>query len=439
MDMEYGHGYGNVDNNNQTNDIIFDDAVIVEDDTVIVEPINNQTSKGQVVEYTDFNRVNFDDPTTILRYGTDLLNEMGELMKDVSTMMRRDDVDMTELNSKIEKLTTFNDELDELDEKKQQQLVPANGIVKTISKVASLLKVKLSGEEEATSYADQFDKYTENIDLLGAYVEEQKNNTIADINMYKEFIKAMKPYELKLDNLIKVGEQDLKNYETKINEIEKTAIANGDTDAVREVSLAKQKMEIFRRKLLELGKNLSLIKNTIQECEMKQGPDMELVFMYDSYVNTTLPVLKVQATSMIGVRRQAAALANHKQLVDATNEAAKKNSQMLVGNIQTATDLSMEGNIKMDTLKELAANIEKGVQILKDGNALRSKKMEADKKMLTELNEAIDSATEGTVGLFTHNIIDEPEVFETHNYPSVSELKPKQKRFKMLPNIKKGN
>lgn len=437
MDMEYGHGYGNIENGNQTNAIVFDDTTFG-DDNIMVEPNYNQTAQGQIVEYTDFNRVNFDDPTTILRYGTDLLNEMGALMKDVSTMMRREDIDMSELNSKIDKLASFNDELDELDEKKQQQLVPTNGIVKTISKVASLLKVKLGGEEEATSYADQFDKYTENIDLLGAYVEEQKNNTIADINMYKEFIKAMKPYEAKLDNLILVGEQDLKDYEAMISEKEQNAIANGDTDAVREISLAKQKMEIFRRKLLELRKNLALIKNTIQECEIKQGPDMELVFMYDSYVNTTLPVLKVQATSMIGVRRQAAALANHKQLVDATNEAAKKNSQMLVGNIQAATDLSLEGNIKMDTLKELAANIEKGVKILRDGSLLRSKQMEADKKMLIELNESIEAATEGTVGLFTHNIIDEPQAFESHNYPSVSELKPKQKRFRMLPNTKKG-
>lgn len=409
----------------------------IDDNNVVIE--NNETEQNSVVEYTDFNRVNFDDPTTILRYGSDLIKEMGALMQDVATMMRRDDVNLSELESKIDKLTTFNDELDELDKKKQQQLVPANGIVKAVSKVAAIFKGKLGIEDESASYADQFDKYTENIDLLGAYVEEQKNNTIADINMYGEFIKQMKPYEADIEKLISVGEQDLADYQAKVSEQEKVAIANGDVDAIREVTLSKQKIEIFQRQLDELRKNLVLIKNTIAECKMTQNTSMEQVFQYDSYVNTALPMMKVQATSMIGVRRQAAALASHKQLVDATNDAIRKNSQLLVGNIQMATDLSVEGNIKMDTLKELDANLKKGAQILKDGYALKKQTIEKNKKAYFELSKSLDDTTNATMGAFAPEVMDVSEVFESHNYPSVSELKPKQKRFRMLPNRKKGN
>ena len=336
----------------------------------IEEKYNNITenSTTEITGYTDYNRVNFDDPASILKYGTDLLNEMGILMKNVSTMMRRDDLNLNELTEKIDKLSTFNNELDKLDEKKQQQLVPNNSLIK---KVTSLLKQRLGMEEESLSYADEFEKYTENLDVIASYVEEQKNNTIADINMHKEFVKQMKPYEIKLNELINLGEQDLADYKKKIDDLEKE-IVNGQSDhEINEIKLARQKMEIFSRKLEELKKNLVLIKNTIAECELKQGPDMELVFMYDSYVHTTIPVLKVQATSMVGVRRQASALASHKQLVDATNEAAKKNSELLVGNIQAATDLSIEGNIKMETLKELEKNIQEGIKILKDGTAKR--------------------------------------------------------------------
>ena len=237
---------------------------------------------------------------------------------------------------------------------------------------------------------------------------------------------------------ISVGEQDLADYQAKVSEQEKVAIANGDVDAIREVTLSKQKIEIFQRQLDELRKNLVLIKNTIAECKMTQNTSMEQVFQYDSYVNTALPMMKVQATSMIGVRRQAAALASHKQLVDATNDAIRKNSQLLVGNIQMATDLSVEGNIKMDTLKELDANLKKGAQILKDGYALKKQTIEKNKKAYYELSKSLDDTTNATMGAFAPEVMDVSEVFESHNYPSISELQPKQKRFRMLPNTKKG-
>ena len=130
----------------------------------IEENYNNITenSTTEITGYTDYNRVNFDDPASILKYGTDLLNEMGILMKNVSTMMRRDDLNLNELTEKIDKLSTFNNELDKLDEKKQQQLVPNNSLIK---KVTSLLKQRLGMEEESLSYADEFEKYTENLDV----------------------------------------------------------------------------------------------------------------------------------------------------------------------------------------------------------------------------------------------------------------------------------
>lgn len=407
------------------------EKIIIEQNGEVVE------DSQQIIEYTEYGQVNFDDPTTILRYGSDLLNEMGNLMKDVSTMMRRDDVNLNELSAKIQKLTTFNDELEELDKEKQQQLVPVNSFVKKATSLVS----KLFGKEEAShSYADEFDKYTENLDLIAAYVEEQKNNTIADINMYKEFIKKIEPYVEKLKVLINNGEVCLNAYKVKIDDLEKACILEADETKIHEVTLGKQKIELFSRKLDELRKNLVLTENTITECKLKQGPDMELVFMYDSYVSTTLPAMKIQAASMVGVRRQANALANHKQLIDATNETLQKNSQMLVGNIQEATKLSTEGNIKVETLKQLHDNIKKGIQILNDGNTKRIQTREKNERVLNELAASLEAAGQDSLGLWAQDVLDVPGSFESHNYPSVSELEPKQKRYKFLPNIgKKGN
>lgn len=405
---------------------------------IILDEQGNVVNDAQIIEYTNLERVNFDDPMSILRYGTDLLNEMGNLMKDVSTMMRRDEVNLNELTSKIEKIASFNNELDQLDKEKQNQLAPVNPFVK---KVTSFFSAIFNKEEEAPTYADQFDKYTENLDLIGSYVEEQKNNTIADINMYKEFINKIEPYVDKIRQLIQNGEVDLTAYKAKIETLEKDCVSGANVDGMQEVTLGKQKIELFSRKLDELRKNLVLTENTITECKLKQGPDMELVFMYDSYVNTTLPTMKVQAASLVGVRRQANALASHKQLIDATNETLKKNSQMLVGNIQEATKLSTDGNIRVETLTELHNNIQKGIQILNDGNAKRIQTRAKNEKVLNELSASLEKAGEQSLGLWAQDMIDVPGSFETHNYPSVSQVDgAKQKRFKMLPNIgKKGN
>ena len=376
----------------------------------------SDTNKG-LVEYTDFQRVNFDEPITVIHYGNDLLNQMGNLMKDISNMMRREEVDLNALASIISKIEMFSENLDNLDEKKAKELEESNSVLK---KLAKFVKKSLGKSEEMETYSDQYDDYSQDLDKIASYLETQKNDTLTDINMYS----------------IRVGESDLENYKKIIEAKRQEAIVNPEQNIMNEITLGSQKMELFSRKLDELRKNLVLSKNTVVECKTKQSADMELVLLYDSYINSTVPTMKIQATSIIGVKRQREAVNRHQQLVDVTNNALKKNSQMLIGNIQEITELSINGNIRVETLKELQDNVKKGIELLKQGNTQRIQKRENDKVLLNELSKSLEASSNETISLWSQENVVFSEGFETHNYPSVKELEAnKPKRFRKLPRI----
>lgn len=396
----------------------------------------NDTSKN-MVEYTDFQRVDFDNPITIIRYGSDLQNEMKNLMKDIANMKHREEVDSNLLASKIAKIERFSESLDELDEQKAKQLEEANS---TLKKIGKFIKENFGKKnEEPETYTEQLDDYTQDLDLIASVMESQKNDKLADISMYSMFIKSMEVFIEKLGYLISVGESDLNNYKTLIDNKRQEAIATQNQSIQYEVTLGDQKIELFSRKLGELRKHLSLSQIRVIEDKSKQNTDMELVLLYDSYITSTVPMMQTQATSIVGVKRQRSEIAQHQQLVEATNNAMTKNSQAIIGNIQRVTELTANGNIKTETIQELAANVKKGIELINQGTKQIIQKRESDDGILSELSRSLEESNRETIGLWNQDNIAFSEGLETHDYPSVKELNPsKPKRFRKLPRIGNG-
>lgn len=401
------------------------------------ESAKNDTGKD-IVEYTDFQRVDFDNPITIIRYGSDLQNEMKNLMKDIANMKQREEVDSNLLASKIAKIERFSESLDELDEQKAKQLKEANSTLKKIGKFVKENFVK-KGEEKSETYTEQLDDYTQDLDLIASVMESQKNDKLADINMYSMFIKSMEDFIKKLGYLISVGESDLNAYKTLIDNKRQEAIDTQNQSIQYEVTLGDQKIELFSRKLGELRKNMSLSQIRVVEDKSKQNTDMELVLLYDSYITSTVPMMQTQATSIVGVKRQRSEIAQHQQLVEATNNAMTKNSQAIIGNIQRVTELAANGNIKTETIQELAANVKKGIELINQGTKQIIQKRESDDGIFSELSRSLEESSRETIGLWNQDNIAFSEGLETHDYPSVKELNPsKPKRFRKLPRIGNG-
>lgn len=399
-----------------------------EDIIIDVEVVDE---KNEIVEQFDFERVNFDDSSSILRYGVDLLTEVGEIMQNISSMMRQDsNIDLDEVHTMLKGINMFDDELNKIEDKKIKQLKQPNTL---ITKIAKKVKKGLGIQNMEPTYYDEYEKYTENFEKIVTYLQTEKSNVIADVNMFKEFVKQIEPYIEKIEKLISIGQKDLDKYILKVEELKQSNIDNPDELVAYEISLSSQKIELFKRKLEELKKNLILTKTTIIESQMQQHPNMELVFSYDSYINNTVPVMRVKAASMVGVRRQKAKLAAQQHLINETNTALKKHSEALVGNIQQATELSVNGVISEDTLKELANNIQKGAKILIDGNNRRIKARENSDKVFKDLSVCLNEITSQISDITGQDVINLNDMYETPSIESTSF----QKRLSIGP--KKGN
>ena len=140
---------------------------------------------------SDFERVDFENPESILYYGHDdkqaisdiLINTAGLSIKQ-GKLALSDDM--------IQKLYTFEDELEESDRKSSKKEL---AIVSRGKAFLTKLGVKkFEKEKEQNSYGARYQAYCENIEEVCGYIEEQMQQSLNDINLRQQIAYSMKPY-----------------------------------------------------------------------------------------------------------------------------------------------------------------------------------------------------------------------------------------------------
>lgn len=358
---------------------------------------NTQSNKLSLNDSQNYNfsKVDFNNLNTILYYGKDVLDEMRYLMENISEMMKKEeplDEQLDEIIGNIGNIGNFTAHLNEREKSKSEKnmLTKPNSLTSMIGKAVTRFLPNNASEKNQT-YLQQYEHYNQDIDFIVRNIEKQKRNVLVDIEIYRCFIEKLEPIIIALENLINVGYQDKDNYEKfDLANMEIENSVNQSYELSQKIIIAKQKLDLFSNKLLDLKKSLMLARNTAGECSLKQGPNMELVLMYESYTTTVVPSLKIQAASVIGVRKQNIALQRHRNLVENTNNVFLKNSEMLIDNVKQAGDLSVSGNIKMETLTQLSENLTEGLNLLKTTNLKRVEERERSLSMLSTITSELD-------------------------------------------------
>jgi len=341
------------------------------------------TTKNE--EGYDFNRVDFDDPSTIVNYGVDVLNEMSNQAK-IHAQMLESQGSSDRLDDEIKIISRFSEQL-----KRNGSRKGIRGVLnKGINGVKSLVK---TGKVETDSNFIKYQEYCENLKRIADNVEEEKFKTLKEIGLNSDFIKKMNPLIAKLELLVTIGYEDLEDFRTNVFvELEASYNANPeDVDIKRNYLMKKQSIEVFEGQLADLNKSLVTYKETLLEMDMAQGPNMDLVISYNSYLKTTAPNLDMQATSMVNLQRQRERIDKHQELLEVVNATYVKNAEMLVDNIEDAITLSENGNITMDTIKQVDALIDKGVSLLVDSVGKKQQKRQEDIAVLQELSNKVET------------------------------------------------
>lgn len=332
----------------------------------------------------DFNRVNFDDPSTIVNYGVEVLNEMSEQAKIHAQMLESQGAS-EKLDDEIKIISRFSEQLKRGSSRKGIKGLITGGI----NGVKSLVK---SGKVETDVNFIKYQDYCENLKRIATNIEEEKFKTLKEIGLNSDFIKKMNPLIAKLELLVNVGYSDLEAFRVGVfTSLEEQYNANPENvDIRREYLMKKQSIDVFEGQLADLNKSLVTYKETLLEMDMAQGPNMELVISYNSYLKTTAPNLDMQATSMVNLQRQRERIDKHQSLLEAVNATYVKNAEMLVENIQDAVTLSENGNITMDTIRQVDALIDKGVNLLIDSAGKKQQRRQDEIIALQELSDKVE-------------------------------------------------
>lgn len=345
---------------------------------------------NKIVKYAEFERVDFDNPMTIISYGSSLLEEMGKFMKNVSSMASITPIDNLELEERLQRINSFSNYLEKEKESKTTGLVPI--IKNKATSLTRIIKTKVLGVEElGASFADQYSLVNEEIDAIEVTVERKKQEVLESIKIDRLFSSNMKEYIEKLEYLINIGEEDLNEYKKSV--FEKMTDEN-------ELKLANQSIGLFEKKLQSLKESLVVYKNSILESKLKENVNAGLVLQYQEYNESTIHVLRNQATSMITTKLQRDNLDAQQKLNEITNDAIKKNSSTIISNINKSNELASNGSIYLSTLEELSSNVKKGIELLKKGDEMMSSTIKNRQDVTEHIMDSIDSYSE-TLDQFT--------------------------------------
>ena len=164
-------------------------------------------ANNDVVLSTSFERIDFSDPQSFLRYGTDVAEEISQIVSDASELYEEGKVIKLD-EAMLSKLGDFDKSLDE-SEKEAAKEAKKPGFLKALEGIVSRLK---PGKEENTpdtsTYQGRLEEYLRNIDILKGAVESQKERQLSDIATRKETIAIAKPLVQQLEEMLKVARID---------------------------------------------------------------------------------------------------------------------------------------------------------------------------------------------------------------------------------------
>ena len=353
---------------------------------------------GQILD-CKFQRVDLNTPATILSYCADVKGAISNILDSTAQMtIAIDEITVDEKD--IAKISGFSESLEESEKSDGK-----NSLIKGVKTFLAKIGIDAFKDVlEEDNYATRFKEYSELLDKVAAAVDQQKQNTLNDIELKDSIINEMKPLIDQLEIMIAVGLKDKEDYDKKTQELKMNSDPT-DMDVQREIQVRTQISAIFNNKLNELEKALILYKEQVQSYRVQQNSDMELVMANDSYLQDSVPLLKAQGSVMVFNKIQTKRIARQQALDVATNAAILENAKQLQTNAQAAVDLSVKGRVNMSTLEQLDTAIRNGIQIFQNGKKLKQELNNKERQAMIKLNTSLNQYSSEFLSLAEGNQI----------------------------------
>ena len=323
-----------------------------------------------------FERVDFDNPESILYYGHDDKQAISDILVSTAGLSIKQ-AQYSLSDEKIEKLYSFDDELDESDKKssKKELAIVARG-----KELLTRLGVKkFEREKEQNSYGARYEAYCNNIEEVCNYMEEQMQYSLSDINLRQQIAYEMKPYMEHLQMTIQAGEADYYLFLEEIEQMKNSPNASELKDEIKKKELIAN---VFNGKLDKLRKVFVSYKQHLLVYAEQQNSEMNIVLEQQSYIEDQQPILRAQGSSMIFNRQQAKRASDLEKLNEATNKAYTANAIAITKNADAVANLMVNGGLSIESVQALQGALEYGIQVFRNAQQEKSARIASDQKVI---------------------------------------------------------
>lgn len=331
----------------------------------------------------NFERVDFSNPSSILEYGQDIIDEIERVINNAIKNIDEEEAPNFTFLQKVNSLSGLSDKLDEVEVKRSKQ---NGGLSKFFNKIKSLMAGSDGNLE--LSYSEEYKRYIENIDEIVLDVSKMYENSKKDFDLFNNFIKSIKPYVEILQNIYDFGLQDRDDFEKEVIEAENNYTQNPDnSDYKREAIYKRQLLDIFSEKIYQIQKSKASINEIIIQWNMRQVNAIKQLTSYKNFLSLDKSVLKLNGTALIGAKKQKEEVELLKHLVKGVNDALIEGPKELNGVISDVNELTKDGNIKLETIAKIDDYLQTGVELLKQGSIEKKAFIEDSSRQLSIIQE----------------------------------------------------
>lgn len=345
---------------------------------VVVESTTNDIAKY------NFERVNINDPKSIVTYGNKTQSEISSFLESAVTMSAGQQRNYLS-DDDLKKIVGFNEALEEA---KRQQEAKVGLLERWGKKFRKAVGDKsVTKEEEMKTYVGRFNDYRNNLNHVSDNLKLMGSDALADIEFRSEIAIQIAPYLEKLECMIETGKEDKEAYDAetlKMGNIE-------NPEVVAAVTRRTQLSNAFAVQINGMSSALAVYKGKVQDLLLQQNSSMIIVQTCNDFLTKQKSVLELQAVSQLTNLSAKEQLAQLTDLTEAINLAIQKGTESTLESTEMASNLALNSGFWIETIEKMADSINEGVAIIKDTKMKLAAKTQEEQAALDTINAELDA------------------------------------------------
>ncbi len=322
-----------------------------------------------------FHRVDFDNIVTIQNYGEDVETVISEIfLKSTEILPDEGHLDI-DVNS-FKKLSSFDEPKEEKEEK--------NPLVKVLGQILEKMNGKKEEKVSIKSYKEQYKLYLKSLNEIFEAIENQIKSGEEEYKLMRDIVNALLPLVEALDEIVKVGYEDLEEFKLKVEELSKQE--NIDLETQVKLHNYPHAISMFESKLVNLEKDVITYKNTIFEYCLQANQGTSIVEIQKSFISHKA-ILIAEGSLNAVARIHSSRLEDMDILNKSLNDIISNNASQIGKNASKANKIQVSQGISIDTLKRLDSSLKEGIKLMNESSTIRRQKQISDRKMLNEISE----------------------------------------------------